>query len=259
MEWKIATSRCVVGAAFQSAPARIATRCYCRLDVWVLPRPRGPMQRGSHTPHAYPCRSLGPLAAPSLRDTRRASTADPYRAPAAAAGHAGSLALPCLRLLQFGAKRWVPARCSTPIKRRHLLSSCLHADTARLAGRRPPLKAAGRSSTSGLVFRRLSPPPSHYSPTRASRAPRCPGGAGATPDHHPQRSPSAGIAKHHRRSLLYRHQPTAWNPMWAYTTPSPFPSQSEPSLTGIELPSPAMASGTQLQSKFSPWGPICEI
>jgi hypothetical protein len=39
----------------------------------------------------------------------------------------------------------------------------------------------------------------------------------------------------------------------------PFPAEPSLPLTGIELPPPAMAPGTQLQPNFSSRGPVCEI
>jgi hypothetical protein len=109
------------------------------------------MQRGSHTPHAYPCRSPAPLAAPSLRDTRRASTADPYRAPAAAAGHAGSPALPPLASIRgkaLSACTLLDAYKTAPSPL--LVPTCRHCSPCR-----PPPAIEG--SRSKLYFRARFP------------------------------------------------------------------------------------------------------
>jgi hypothetical protein len=119
--------------------------------------------------------------------------------------------------------------------------------------------ALSRTPSSGL-FRR-SPALSRSSPRspEPARAASVRTAPSIAPEQKLQRQEPPATVASRRRALPYpvrEHKSVVGEPL---STPPPFPSRAEPSPRRIELPPPAMAPGTQLQSIFSSRGHVCEI
>jgi hypothetical protein len=127
------------------------------------------------------------------------------------------------------------------------------------ACRRPPLEVAWRAPPSEPHRDLYNLPWPPYCTPRAPQVTCVPGRASCSPEDRPQRPPEAGAAEPPRWHALGVVQPSESVVGEPLSTPPPFPGRAEPPLARIELPPPAMALGTQLQSKFSSRGPVCEI
>jgi hypothetical protein len=152
-------------------------------------------------------------------------------------------------LLQHGGQGAAPAIKTTTaglFPMRTMLSSAIDAPTASSCLCVPPRPASSAST---------SPRPRYSLPSCLLRSIAGQhAGAEAPCGHSPPASPStaagcSSAAKNPRNGTL------------GEPTPLPHPFAAEPSLplARIELPPPAMAPGTQLQSNFPSRQPICEI
>jgi hypothetical protein len=127
-----------------------------------------------------------------------------------------------------------------------------------LAVRRHSPRHRGAPACAPFHARPSCPTPSLV-PTEAHPTALSHGRASTSPEQAIPRLASGYAAEHHRRLTSAANNPR--NGTLGEPTPLPRPFPAEPSLplTKVELPPPAMAPGTQLQSKFSSLGPVCEI
>jgi hypothetical protein len=202
--------------------ARVRTVCHAspapRVGVRTPPRLRGGPR--------VPCelrRHVGRTPRPGEWTDR--SCASRRAAPA-------TRALPCASRRPASA----PAGPARELKVRPVTTSLaplLICKTSRVGGAQsaPPRLRPRRRRARCLVPPRWAPdaPTPPHTPKDIPRRPDLTRRATAPLVFGPRRTNRSSAATGHRRSSLRAFQPSEWNPRWAYTSPQPFPGQSQSS------------------------------